>query len=116
MVRPIEPPTWRMNELSPAASAIWWRGMRLSAAVVSGTNRQANAAPVMTSGTIMSVEDLAGEAVDRLAVDGEPHAAPRLRAEPVGERAGEGVGDVQDDEDRQRVARADRGEHGRQRA
>ena len=27
VARPIEPPIWRNKELSPVASAIWWRGI-----------------------------------------------------------------------------------------
>ncbi len=58
IVSPTEPPIWRRNELRPAASAMRWRSTFESAAVVSGTNRHANATPVTTSGRIICVDDV----------------------------------------------------------
>jgi hypothetical protein len=53
--RPIAPPIWRTSELSPVASVILWRGIFVSATVVNGTNRQANATPCTASGNVMSL-------------------------------------------------------------
>ena len=47
------PPTCRINEFRPVASAILCRGMFDSATVVSGTNRQAKATPWTASGMVM---------------------------------------------------------------
>src|ERR1044071_3872445 len=58
---PIEPPTWRTKLLTPAAPASSWRGMFDSAAVVSGTNRNAKPTPVIASGQNRSLLE-----VDRL--------------------------------------------------
>ena len=55
---PAEPPIWRTNELSPAASASLCRGMLLSAAVVSATNRKENPTPVTDMGSSRSTVEV----------------------------------------------------------
>ena len=49
MARPIDPPICRRSELRPVASVSLWRGMRESATVVSGTNRQLKPTPCTSS-------------------------------------------------------------------
>ena len=58
MVSPNDPPIWRMNELSPAASASSARGTNVRAAVMSGMKRHAKPKPVTMRGTMMSADPL----------------------------------------------------------